>query len=69
MRFIDEVKITVSSGRGGNGCASFRREKFLEFGGPDGGDGGDGGSVFFEATKDFNTLVKFRGKKVFKADS
>ncbi|MBT7610228.1 MAG: GTPase ObgE [Bacteriovoracaceae bacterium] len=67
MRFIDEVKIIVSSGRGGNGCASFRREKFLEFGGPDGGDGGDGGSVFFEATKDFNTLVKFRGKKVFNA--
>jgi GTPase len=67
MRFIDEVKIIVSSGDGGNGCASFRREKHIAFGGPDGGDGGDGGSVFFQATKDFNTLVKFRGKKVYKA--
>lgn len=67
MRFIDEVQITVISGNGGNGCASFRREKFIPFGGPDGGDGGDGGSVYFEATKDLNTLVKFRGKKVYKA--
>ena len=63
MRFIDEVKIKVLSGKGGNGCASFRREKFIEFGGPDGGDGGNGGSVFFKATKDLNTLVHFRGKK------
>ena len=67
MRFIDEVNITVISGNGGNGVASFRREKFIPLGGPDGGDGGDGGSVFFEATKDLNTLVKFRGKKVYKA--
>ena len=67
MRFIDEVKIKVLSGKGGNGCASFRREKFIEFGGPDGGDGGNGGSVFFKATKDLNTLVHFRGKKEFKA--
>ena len=69
MRFIDEVKIKVLSGKGGNGCASFRREKFIEFGGPDGGDGGNGGSVFFKATKDLNTLVHFRGKKEFKARS
>ena len=69
MRFIDEVKISIFSGNGGNGCSSFRREKFIPFGGPDGGDGGDGGSVYFEATKDLNTLVKFRGKKVYRAQN
>ncbi|MEL0011485.1 MAG: GTPase ObgE, partial [Bacteroidota bacterium] len=46
MRFIDEVKITVVSGNGGHGCASFRREKFIPYGGPDGGDGGNGGGIF-----------------------
>ncbi|TNF27163.1 MAG: GTPase ObgE [Deltaproteobacteria bacterium] len=68
MRFIDEVKITIASGNGGNGCTSFRREKFIPMGGPDGGDGGDGGSVYFEASKDINTLVKFRGRKFFGAE-
>ena len=69
MRFIDEVKIFVSSGNGGHGCASFRREKYIPFGGPDGGDGGKGGDVYFEATKDLNTLVHFRGKKNYKAQN
>lgn len=68
MKFIDEVKITVISGNGGNGCASFRREKYIPFGGPDGGDGGDGGSVFFEADEGMNTLVNFRGKKIYRAE-
>lgn len=69
MRFIDEVKITVQSGNGGPGSVSFRREKFIEFGGPDGGDGGDGGSVFVEANHGVNTLVNFRGKKNYKSQS
>ncbi|AYF45624.1 MULTISPECIES: GTPase ObgE [unclassified Halobacteriovorax] len=68
MKFIDEVKITVISGNGGNGCVSFRREKYIPFGGPDGGDGGDGGSVFFEADEGMNTLVNFRGKKTYRAE-
>lgn len=69
MRFIDEVKITVQSGNGGPGSVSFRREKFIEFGGPDGGDGGDGGSVFVQADEGVNTLVNFRGKKNYKSQS
>ncbi len=68
MRFIDEVRITVISGNGGPGKVSFRREKSIEFGGPDGGDGGAGGSVYFEADEGVNTLIHFRGKKVFKAE-
>lgn len=67
MRFIDEVKITLISGNGGHGCSGFRREKFVPFGGPDGGDGGDGGSIFLEADEGLNTLVHFRGKKVYQA--
>ncbi|MGD9603029.1 MAG: GTPase ObgE [Gammaproteobacteria bacterium] len=67
MKFIDEAVITVHSGKGGDGCLSFRREKFIEFGGPDGGDGGNGGSVFIEATGRLNTLVDFRHKRSFKA--
>ncbi len=67
MRFIDEVKITINSGNGGNGSVSFRREKFIPFGGPDGGDGGDGGNVFLQADEGLNTLVKFRGRRVYSA--
>ena len=62
MRFIDEVKITVISGNGGPGSVSFRREKHVAYGGPDGGDGGDGGDVYFQADDGVNTLVNFRGK-------
>ena len=67
MRFIDEVQITVSSGKGGDGCVSFRREKFVPRGGPDGGDGGDGGSVRFRADRGLNTLLSYRGKKYYQA--
>ena len=67
MRFIDEVQIKVISGNGGNGCVSFRREKYVPFGGPDGGDGGNGGNVYFEADPNKNTLVHFRGKKLYQA--
>lgn len=68
MKFIDEVRITIQSGKGGKGASTFRREKFVPFGGPDGGNGGNGGNVFFQASKDINTLMKFRGKKVFLAE-
>lgn len=67
MRFIDEVKISVSSGNGGNGCSSFRREKYIPYGGPDGGDGGRGANVYFQADEGLNTLVHFRGVKSFNA--
>ena len=60
MKFVDEAEITVEAGKGGNGCLSFRREKYIEKGGPDGGDGGDGGSVFMQADVALNTLVDFR---------
>ncbi len=60
MAFIDEVKIYLKAGKGGNGCISIRREKFVEFGGPDGGKGGDGGDIIFCATNKINTLLKFR---------
>ncbi|OIQ16781.1 MAG: GTPase ObgE [Bacteriovorax sp. MedPE-SWde] len=69
MKFIDEVTITVISGRGGDGCSGFRREKHIPYGGPDGGDGGDGGSIIFQADSALNTLVNFRGKKIYKAQS
>lgn len=68
MRFIDEVKLIVASGHGGPGAVTFRREKHIPFGGPDGGDGGDGGSVIAIADDGINTLINFRGKKVFKAE-
>jgi GTP-binding protein len=68
LKFIDEVTITIISGRGGDGCVGFRREKYIPFGGPDGGDGGDGGSVYFQADEGMNTLVNFRGKKIYKAE-
>ncbi|MGB9756029.1 MAG: GTPase ObgE, partial [Desulfurella sp.] len=67
--FIDYAKITIKSGNGGDGCVSFRREKFVAKGGPDGGDGGKGGDVVFKATKHENTLLKFRFQKSFKAQN
>jgi GTP-binding protein len=67
MKFVDEAIITISAGNGGNGCISFRREKFIPLGGPDGGDGGDGGSVWLEADENLNTLVDFRHDRIFKA--
>jgi GTP-binding protein len=69
MQFIDEATITVDAGKGGNGCLSFRREKFIPFGGPDGGDGGDGGSVYFVGNPNLNTLIDFRFKRHFKAEN
>lgn len=67
MKFVDEVSIFVKAGDGGNGCMSFRREKFIEFGGPNGGDGGDGGSVYMEADINLNTLVDYRYTRRFNA--
>ena len=67
MKFIDEASIDVIAGDGGNGCVSFRREKYIPFGGPDGGDGGDGGSVWLEADANINTLVDFRHNRKFPA--
>lgn len=67
MHFADESEIKVKAGRGGHGCASFRREKFVPKGGPDGGNGGDGGNVIFEADENMNTLVNFVSKKHFSA--
>ncbi len=67
MKFLDEAKIYVRSGAGGAGCVSFRREKFVEFGGPDGGDGGRGGDVVAECVGGLNTLIDFRYKQHFKA--
>src|SRR3990167_8723513 len=69
MRFVDEVKIKVEAGSGGKGCLSFRREKFIPRGGPDGGDGGDGGSIYLEVNSNLNTLVDFRYKRQFKAQN
>lgn len=66
--FVDEALITVAGGDGGNGCLSFRREKFVPRGGPDGGDGGDGGSVVLVADPDLNTLLPFRYRSQFRAD-
>lgn len=67
MRFLDRAKIFIQSGHGGTGCLSFRREKFIEFGGPDGGDGGRGGDVIAIAQANLNTLIDFRYKQHFKA--
>ncbi|OGT09952.1 MAG: GTPase ObgE [Gammaproteobacteria bacterium GWE2_42_36] len=69
MKFVDEAKIQVIAGNGGNGCLSFRREKFVPLGGPDGGDGGDGGSVYLVGDHDLNTLIEFRHQRIFKAQS
>ncbi len=67
MKFLDEAKVYVQSGAGGNGCVSFRREKFIEFGGPNGGDGGKGGDVVVEAVDGLNTLIDYRYQQHFKA--
>ncbi len=68
MKFLDEAKVFVKSGDGGAGVVAFRREKFIEFGGPDGGDGGRGGSVILEAVPNLNTLIDFRYQQHFKAE-
>ena len=67
MKFLDQAKIYIKAGDGGKGCVAFRREKFIEFVGPNGGDGGDGGSVYFEAVENLNTLIDFRYQQHFKA--
>ncbi|MDY0021132.1 Obg family GTPase CgtA [Arenimonas caeni] len=67
MKFVDEAQITVTAGNGGNGCISFRREKFIPLGGPDGGDGGDGGSVWLQADENLNTLIDFRHQRHYRA--
>ncbi len=67
MKFVDEALIRVYAGNGGNGCASFRREKFIPLGGPDGGDGGSGGNVWLCADEGINTLIDFRHKRIYRA--
>ena len=69
MKFVDEANIVVTAGRGGDGCMSFRREKYVPKGGPDGGDGGDGGSVWLQAEEAINTLVDFRYQPKYRAES
>ncbi len=69
MKFVDEASVFVEAGKGGAGCLSFRREKYIPKGGPDGGDGGDGGSVILEVSDSTNTLVDFRYKRRYKAQS
>ena len=68
MKFLDQAKIYIKAGNGGSGSASFRREKFIEYGGPDGGDGGKGGSVVLKAERNLNTLIDFRYQQHFKAE-
>src|SRR5437773_1156121 len=67
MKFLDQAKIYIRSGDGGAGAVSFRREKFIEYGGPDGGDGGRGGDVWIEAVEGLNTLIDYRYQQHFKA--
>ena len=67
MKFLDQAKVYIRSGDGGNGCVSFRREKFIEFGGPNGGDGGRGGDVWVECVDDLNTLIDYRYQQHYKA--
>jgi GTP-binding protein len=69
MKFVDEASIHVTAGKGGDGSASFRREKYIQYGGPDGGDGGDGGSVYLEGDSGLNTLVDFRHRRMYKAQN
>jgi GTP-binding protein len=68
MKFLDQAKIYIKAGNGGSGSAHFRREKFVEYGGPDGGDGGDGGSILVEADRNLNTLIDFRYAQHFRAE-
>ena len=69
MKFLDQAKIYIKAGNGGTGASSFRREKYIEFGGPDGGDGGNGGSIILESERNLNTLIDFRYKQHFKAEN
>ena len=68
MKFVDEVEIRVDAGDGGNGCISFRREKYIPKGGPDGGDGGDGGDVYLQADENLNTLIDYRFERFHRAE-
>jgi len=68
MKFLDQAKIYLKAGDGGNGCVAFRREKFIEYGGPSGGDGGDGGNIIFRAVPNLNTLIDFRYQQHFRAE-
>ena len=68
MKFLDQVKIYIKAGNGGNGSPSFRREKFIEFGGPDGGDGGKGGSIILRSERNLNTLIDYRYQQHHKAE-
>ena len=67
MKFVDEATIRVEAGNGGHGCLSFRREKYIPRGGPDGGDGGDGGSIYMVVDEGLNTLVDFRHARLYRA--
>src|SRR3990167_7642028 len=69
MKFVDEAKIKVQAGKGGDGCLSFRREKYVPLGGPNGGDGGDGGSIYLVGDEGLNTLIDFRYQRIFKAEN
>ena len=69
MKFLDQAKIYIKAGNGGSGASSFRREKYIEFGGPDGGDGGSGGSIILESERNLNTLIDFRYRQHFKAEN
>jgi GTP-binding protein len=68
MKFLDEAKIYIKAGNGGSGAVSFRREKYIEYGGPDGGDGGNGGNVYIKAVEGLNTLIDYRYKQHYKAE-
>ena len=67
MKFVDSASVVVEAGKGGAGCLSFRREKYIPDGGPDGGDGGDGGSVYFQGQEGLNTLSEFRYNRLYRA--
>ena len=69
MKFVDEVTIRIEAGDGGDGGVSFRREKYIPFGGPDGGDGGDGGSIYLVADAELNTLADYRFTQRFRANA